>query len=216
MNGRAESHADARLLRVLLDVSESPVFVGPNGEVSMTIFSLVLFAHIVATLGLFASVAIEWLILLALRRTPTQSEVRMWSELWPKLLPLGSTSAMLLIISGIYLATAGAAWSQGWIQVSLVSLLLIAPLGALAGRRVSAIHRGGNARESDLAVLGMFISYRTAIALGVVMLMTIKPKLTESLAVVVIALAGGLVSGVAIRNGHVATSKYETRPLGEQ
>jgi hypothetical protein len=48
------------------------------------------------------------------------------------------------------------------------------------------------------------------------MLMTVKPNLAESIVVIAIAVAGGLVYGIAIRNGHAATPKYETRPLGEQ
>ena len=120
-------------------------------------------------------------------------------------------SAALLIISGIYLAATGAGWSQGWIQISLVGALLIAARGALASRRVHAIGEiEAVPRESGVAVLGMFVSCRTAIALGVVMLMTIKPGLTESIAIIAIAVAGGLVCGTAIRTVHLAMPECET------
>lgn len=185
----------------------------------MTVFSLVLFAHIVATLGLFAGLAIEWLILLALRSADKPSEARTWAELWPKLSPVAIASAALLVISGVYLAWKAAFWSEGWIQVSMIALFLIALLGALAGRRVHAIHGDINRAEngtqsvrleSAAAVLGLFISCRTMIALGVVMLMTIKPDLTGSVAVIATAMAAGLVYGIAIQNGHTVTPKYQT------
>jgi hypothetical protein len=195
-------------------VSRSSMFgfgpiLGLEKGISMTVLSFVLFAHIVATLGLFAGLAIEWLILLALRRTATLPEARNWTEIWPKLLPLTIASAALLIISGIYLATRTADWSQGWVQVSTVALFLIAPLGALAGRRVRTIHgdinRNGNRAEtihpeSRVGLLGTFIVCRTTIALGVVMLMTIKPNLTDSVAVIAVSLAAGLVYGFGSRN----------------
>lgn len=173
----------------------------------MNLFSLALFIHILATLGLFAGLAIEWLILVALRRAATPRDAGTWTQLWPKLMPLNIASAALLIISGIYLAAKSEDWGEGWIRVSLVALFLIAPLGAIAGRQVRAIHG-----ESGIALLGLLVSCRTMLALGVVMLMTIKPDLTESVLVLVTALAGGLAYGFGSRNRHRAVPKYTTEP----
>lgn len=167
----------------------------------MNLYSLVLFSHIVATLGLFAGLAIEWLILLALKKAGA-AETQTWIGVWPKMLPLTIASAVLLIASGIYLAARVAVWNQGWIQVSLLSLLIIAPLGALAGRRVPAIasNRDAAGARAQIAVL---MSCRTTVALAVVMLMTIKPNLTESGAITAIALAAGWLFG-RITAGHRA------------
>ena len=175
---------------------------GNGKDETVTLFSVVLFAHIVATLGLFAGLAIEWLILFGLRRPAGPVEARTWIELWPKLGPMTIASAALLIVSGIYLATKAADWSQGWIQVSLVGLLLIAPLGAVAGRRMRAMRDG----HAAVAALGLLISCRTAIALGVVMLMTTQPGLPESVVVIAIALGGGLICGFGIRNGRATSA----------
>ena len=167
----------------------------------MNLYSLVLFSHIVATLGLFAGLAIEWLILLALKKAAA-AETQTWIGVWPKMLPLTIASAVLLIASGIYLAARVAVWNQGWIQVSLLSLLIIAPLGALAGRRVQAIASNRDAAGAH-AQLAALVSCRTTVALAVVMLMTIKPNLTESGAITAIALAAGWLFG-RITAGHRA------------
>lgn len=166
----------------------------------MNLYSLVLFTHIVATLGLFAGLAIEWLILLALKKAGA-AETQTWIGVWPKMLPLTIASAVLLIASGIYLAARVAVWNQGWIQVSLLSLLIIAPLGALAGRRVQAI--ASNRDAGARAQIAALVSCRTTVALAVVMLMTIKPNLTESGAITAIALAAGWLFG-RITAGHRA------------
>lgn len=50
------------------------------------------------------------------------------------------------------------------------------------------------------AIVPLAVSCRTAIALGVVLLMTVKSGLTESVAVVVIAVAAGLIHGIVTRN----------------
>src|SRR5262249_31972808 len=68
----------------------------------MNLYSLVVFSHIVATLGLFAGLTIEWVTVSALKRA-NPAETRIWINLWPRLLPLTILSAVLLLASGIYL-----------------------------------------------------------------------------------------------------------------
>jgi hypothetical protein len=64
----------------------------------MNLYSLILFSHIVATLGLFAGLGIECVTLRALRRAKPV-ETRIWITLWPTLLPLTIASAVLLVAS---------------------------------------------------------------------------------------------------------------------
>ena len=78
--------------------------------------------------------------------------------------------------------------------MSLLSLLIIAPLGALAGRRVQAIASNRDAAGAR-AQIAALVSCRTTVALTVVLLMTIKPNLTESGAITAIALAAGWLFG---------------------
>ncbi|HKD09801.1 MAG TPA: hypothetical protein VKB79_28100 [Bryobacteraceae bacterium] len=175
----------------------------------MNLYSLGLFAHIIATVGLFAGIAIELVTLHALKRaSPAESHI--WIGLWPKLLPLTIASAVLLIGSGMYLAAASSLFDQGWIQVSMLALVIIAPLGAIANRAMRSAERGATAF--------LAVSCRTAIALGVTLLMTIRPDRAESFVVFVTAATAGLFYGLARRNGHRASAtrgRVERRRLYE-
>ena|SRR5215813_4900861 len=174
----------------------------------MNLYSLVLYSHILGTIGLFAGLAIEWVTMPALKRADP-AETRIWINLWPNLLPLTIASAVLLIASGIYLAATVSAFSQGWIQVSMLSLLIIALLGAVGSKRMQTIGTEANRAEGVPAIVPLAVSCRTAIALGVVMLMTIRSNRTESVAVVAIAAAAGLLHGVVTRKGSRTTRPYE-------
>ncbi len=173
----------------------------------MNLYSLIRFSHIVATLGLFAGLAIECVTVRALKRAkPT--EARIWINLWPTLLPLTIASAVLVIASGIYLAAKASAFSQGWIQASIPFILIIALLGAAANKKIQAIGKQGNPGGGVPLMVSLAVSCRTAIALGVVMIMTIKPDLIRSLAVVAIATAAGFFHGIVTRNVPRAIRPY--------
>jgi len=169
----------------------------------MNLYSLVVFSHIVATLGLFAGLTIEWVTVSALKRA-NPAETRIWINLWPRLLPLTILSAVLLLASGIYLAAITSAFRQGWIQISMLAVLIIAVLGAVSNKQISAFGKETQGGGAVPAIVPLAVSCRTAIALCVVLLMTVKSDLTESVAVVVIAIAAGLVHGIATRNVHSA------------
>ena len=178
----------------------------------MNIYPLILFSHITATLGLFAGLAIEWMILLALKKS-APAETQKWIGIWPKALPLTIASAVLLVASGIYLAARDAAWSQGWMQVSFPALFIIASFGALAGRRARAIASNRDP-AGGLVQIAALVSSRTLVALGVVMLMTIKPNRTESAAIVATALAAGWLYG-RVAAGHRAIRSVMTARASE-
>lgn len=105
------------------------------------------------------------------------AETRIWRDLWPTLLPLTIASAVLVIASGIYLAAKASAFSQGWIQVSIPFILIIALLGAAANKKIQTIGTQGNLGGGVPLTVSLAVSCRTAIALGVVLIMTIKSDL---------------------------------------
>jgi hypothetical protein len=110
------------------------------------------------------------------------------------------------------LALAFTAWGlqTGWIDVALISLILMAPLGtALVEPRRRAIDR--MAREAPDGPLPESLEQRThdpllgttlqtlaTLLLGIVFLMTTKPSLPVSLIVIAVALALGLASGLLV------------------
>lgn len=180
----------------------------------MNLYLVVLFAHVVATLGFFIGLGTEWLMVRGLRRATSTAEARTWIAPWPKLFGLTVASAALLVGSGSYLAARTTLWNQGWIQVTWVSLLLILPLSALGGRQIRAIRSSTTGdknefaalrRRSNSVVLSLSMSCKMAVSLGIVMLMTIKPNLIESIVTLAVAVSVGLVHGIAARNSDSAT-----------
>jgi hypothetical protein len=138
-----------------------------------------------------------------LRSVTTPNEARLWIELAPGLPALAIGSLVLLLFSGIFMTTQMSGWTLAWPRVAVATLFLIAPLGAVTGRRMRAIRLAcaTNARsESDLPVklrdpfLKFSMNIRIALVLGIVLLMTAKAGLPESLSIVAAFAILGFVS----------------------
>src|SRR6266478_5414281 len=90
-------------------------------------------------LGLFVTLGFEWLLVFALRRAGSLPEVESLLQSLRKLPLLALGSLALVLVSGGYMASRTALWGSAWMQASLASLVLIAPLGVIAGRQMRAI-----------------------------------------------------------------------------
>ena len=108
----------------------------------MTLYAIVLFLHIAAVLGLFASLSFEVLSLFHLRRASDLSDVHRWIDPVPGIPLLAIGSIFVVLFSGIYLAVRMSAFDLAWPKVAMAALLLIAPFGGLSGKRTRAIRRG--------------------------------------------------------------------------
>jgi hypothetical protein len=177
----------------------------------LTLYAVALFLHIVGALGVFAALALDWVGITYLRRARTAEQVREWAGIYRIIRVLGGASVGALLMFGLYM-TAVSWGPTGWIGVGFISLVAIAALGAASGVGLSRIldaTGGGDAPlgQEARARLGaglyvVSVRARTALALGVVFLMTIKPDGPTSLLVSVIALALGIAAGVpAMRQG---------------
>jgi hypothetical protein len=111
-------------------------------------------------------------------------------------------SMLVVFFSGVYLAMQMAAFGLAWPKVAVGALLIIAPLGALTGRRIRAIRRAcadAKATNSDLlgrlqdSFLKTSLSIRIAIFLGIVFLMSAKPEVWESIGIVGTSVISGLL-----------------------
>ena len=171
----------------------------------MTLYSLVLFVHITAMLGLCAALSLEVLSLFHLRRASTLTDISRWIEPVPRLPLVTGGSALVIFFSGVYLAIRMSAFEAAWPKVTVGALLLIAPLGALTGRRMRAIRRAcadANAINSELLsrlqdpFLKISLGIRIAIFLGIVLLMAAKPGLWESIGIVGTSVVVGLLSSL--------------------
>ncbi len=176
----------------------------------MSIYTIVLFLHVSGAIGYFISTG-TWLFgLSALRRARRVEQVRALTNLVGRLGPLFGISVLLILATGLYMALTAWGLRTGWIDVALISLILIAPLGtAFIEPRRRAIDR--LAREAPDGPLSQALEQRThdpvlltalqtlaALLLGIVFLMTTKPSLTGSLIVMAVALVLGLASGLLV------------------
>jgi hypothetical protein len=181
----------------------------------MTLYSLILFCHVVAALGLFATLTIEVVSLFHLRQASDMAEVRRWIDPIPGLPFIAIASILLVFVSGIYLAARMSAFDTAWPRVTIGALLLIAPFGALTGKRIGAIRTvsaQGKARNSELIkrvqdpFLNISLGIRLAVFLGILLLMTAKPGLWQSIEIVATSVVlGSLLSVVVGRRAALAT-----------
>ena len=169
----------------------------------MTLYSVVLFIHIVGALLLFAALTVEGLALRLLRRARTAELASAATSILALNRVIGPASAVAVLGAGLYLTVTS--WGlTGWIAVSLLTWLLIAVFGAVNGLRMVGIERSlldvANPTAGDLAArihdpwAVRSWRVRVAMALGVVFLMTVKPGLAGAL----ITLAVAAVAGVAM------------------
>jgi len=173
----------------------------------MTLYSLVLFVHLAAVLALCAALSIELLALYQLGRASTLTEVRRWTQPVPGLPLLTAGSALVIFFSGIYLTIRMSAFDLAWPKVTIGALLLIAPFAALTGRRIRAIRQlcaEGKAINSELIsrlqdpLLNISLGIRTAVFLGIVLLMSAKPELWESIIIVGVSAVFGLLTSLLL------------------
>lgn len=187
----------------------------------MSIYTIVLFMHIIGAIGYFLSIGSWLFILVGQRRAQRVEEVRALMHVNDLSGPFGDGSGLVLLIAGLYLALS--AWSllTNWILVALISLILILPTNAaLIGPRRRALIKQleHSAPEGKISlalsqhihnpVLWATSQTTVVLLLGIVFLMTIKPDLRGSLIVMAVALVLGLLSSLLItRRRH--TSRQE-------
>src|SRR5262249_23304905 len=160
----------------------------------MTLYSIVLYLHLLATLGLFAGLSFEVLSLFHLRHASTIAEVRLWIELVPRLPLVTAASGVIVVCSGVYLTMRMGAFTLAWPRVSLAALVLIAPLAALTGRRMREIREVFTGATTICPELRNWLQYRgmkislgirSAVFSGIVLLMAAKPYWWQSIVVIV-------------------------------
>jgi len=176
----------------------------------MTLYSVILFLHVAAVLGLFASLSFEVLSLFHLRRASDLSDVRRWMDPVPGIPLLAIGSILVVLASGAYLTARMSAFGLAWPKLAVAALVLIAPFGALTGKRMSALRRSSaeaSTMKSDLArklqdpFLKISLSVRIAVFFGIVLLMAAKPELWPSIAIVVASVVLGLLLSLVAWRG---------------
>jgi hypothetical protein len=86
----------------------------------MNLYNLVLFVHVAAAVGLLSgSVIGSPGVRAAVRRARTTQELRAYVSLGRRLQVLEPVCAVVLLISGAYLANAANFWTLGWVQAAV-------------------------------------------------------------------------------------------------
>jgi len=185
----------------------------------MTLYSLVLFAHITAVLAMFACFSLEVLSLFRLRRASSLSEVQLWIEPVPRLSRVALGSLLVILLTGVFLTIQMSGFGLAWLKVTIAAFLLMAPLGAVSGRRIRYVQRlSANAKITQSEILDLLrhpflkisLTIRIAVFLGIVLLMTAKPGLPESLAIAAGSVVLGLASAFVIPSGRSTLSASRT------
>jgi hypothetical protein len=147
---------------------------------------LVVFLHVAAAVGMLVTLAIEWVSLRGLAKSATYEQARDWSGLWNLLLPLGLPAILVVLGSGIYLATTLGAWELGWVKVAVPTIVLIALAGASVSPRRnrlgSLLTAGTGPLSSEMhrqlrhPLLSSSWRWRAALSIGLLFLMTVRPE----------------------------------------
>lgn len=159
-----------------------------------------LFIHIVSAMGMFTALGIEALGLTQLRRASDSATARGALTALGSSRRVGGLSMLVLLLTGLRLATAYWRWEGAWIGLGLLGLVAIGAIGGLmTGCRVSRLQKipgeGGMSTSliEALPVLWTSFVMRAALLAGVVYLMTVKPGPAVSLGTLGTAVVIGLV-----------------------
>lgn len=171
----------------------------------MTLYSAVVFVHVVSAIVLVGSTFFAPFIGAGLRRTPTVQGVREWSTVFQRIGKFAGKSAPITFLAGLYLAFAGDWWGSGWLEVSL-TLFVLSGVGALgvldpaAGRLVEAAQVAPDGPvTAELETLrhdrrmATVESFLLPGDLAIVFLMTNKPGFVGALATAAVAALVGVV-----------------------
>jgi hypothetical protein len=175
-------------------------------EFMMSLYSIALFLHIVAALGFFAGLGVEWTTVIQLRRATTAEQVGEYMNLSGSLQRVGMISMLTLVAAGIYMMAIAWGWIA-WLIISFAAIILMMVLmRVISIPRMRGIQKAVSTEKGALSLelqeqlrqpmLWVGIQSRVIMGLGIVFLMTVKPDLGGSLITVGITIIISLVLAV--------------------
>jgi hypothetical protein len=187
----------------------------------MNTYSSVVFLHVIAAIGLFAALVIEWMSLRLLQRSASYEQGRESMAVWGLVAKVGGPATLVALASGIYLARSISAWNRSWVAVAIPTLVVIAIAGIPSARirkrvaKLIAVNAGSLPDElrTQLTPRTWTVSLRvrTALLLGLVYEMTAKP--TEGvLAIVAFAVLGLAWAAIPTHNAASAIDAGSAAP----
>jgi hypothetical protein len=172
----------------------------------MNAYSIALFLHIVGAVGFFVALALEWTGLSNIRRAMALEQVRVSMGILKSVRKVGFVSMLTAVITGIYMMVT--VWrGEAWTVITIASLALVILLAqVLTAPRMMAIGKALVTEKGPLSkgfhslashpILWVSIQTRIAIALGIVLLKTVKPGWVGSLFIIGISIVLGVASAL--------------------
>ena len=183
----------------------------------MLAYNLALFIHFIGLISVFGGFVIVARAGSRLRAASDMDQVRTWLALLTTTGPMFGAGYGMLLLSGIYMTATRWRGAHPWLVVAVLSLLVIWIVGGvIVGRHVRAMNvaaaaetRASVSRELAVQIanpsLWRTVGALNGIAMGVVLIMTVKPGWLGSLAVALIAAGIGAALGAA-------TTRRDRRP----
>lgn len=153
----------------------------------MTSYSLLNFLHVIFSIGIVVSIAIERLMMIKLLKARTPEQLKTWRDLYGLPFKIGAPSVSISLLTGIYLAVT--MWPRTpWIWPSILALLFYSLAGGtFATKSYKILINSASAEEmaSAWGKLWFSLQLRTGLLIGIIYLMVAKPLLNESIAALI-------------------------------
>jgi uncharacterized membrane protein len=144
---------------------------------SVSFYNVMVWVHVLAVVIAFGAVFAYPVVGAALRRSGAlQTFHTTWATLWSRVV----TPAMVLVlIAGIYLASDGDLWSEGWVSGGVVGIILLFAIAGVATgweRRAAQLAAANDPGYGALAGRLRTAAFAAMILVAVVLfLMVVKP-----------------------------------------
>jgi hypothetical protein len=170
----------------------------------VSVYSVVLFVHLLALLVAAMAAAVAFYAALQLRDARTPPDAARWGRLAATVTPAFPAATLTLLGSGAYMTQNQWSWTTPWIDAGLAGLALITVCGA--GVEASR----GRALKRELMTAGMSARARQlqrdpyawsakmttlTLMLAIVFVMATKPGVTGSFLAIALAVAVGIPAG---------------------
>jgi hypothetical protein len=187
-------------------------------------YPIALFVHILGAIGIFVGMSLELALMLRLRRTETVGQMR--EALWfgQVVARIMSIAPLVTFLAGLFMTVTTWGLASAWLDVALPLFFVLAALGstvtsghfkALAGAAFTApdgpVPQHLRAHILD-PLFNTVLQTMAALTVGIVFLMSVKPNLVASLAVVAVACTAGYFSAEPIRRASRAFATAQPAP----
>jgi hypothetical protein len=176
----------------------------------MTPYNIVLFLHVAGALGIGAGAYMTLFGLWNLRRAQTVDQARTTLGMINLSGPILGASALVNILTGLYMTTTSNLWQAPWIIVTIVTLVLYIIAGAVMGTRRAAIDKlikempdGPLPQDVAMRILDPVFGTATYMMMGllagIIFLMTVKPLLNIAIIGVLVAVILAALASLSLR-----------------